>query len=88
METILYHRTKVCPKCGRELPIDEFPWRWFKQFNKLYRDCYCKECRRKMSKAHYWANHEEILAKVHEQRRREEKKKNQHGKGAAKQVGR
>lgn len=77
MEKITYNSTKVCPQCGRRLPIDWFPWRWYKPRENKYRDSYCKECRNRQAHEYYNKHREEILAKVHAKRKklREERMK-------------
>lgn len=41
--------TKVCTKCGKKKPIDEF-WNIFGKGYKNNKDYYCKECRGNLSK--------------------------------------
>ena len=42
--------TKICTKCGRELPIDQFNWR---DKSKGTRRADCKECHSNYMKDHY-----------------------------------
>lgn len=51
---------KVCKKCGRELPIGNFP-----RCSRLKsgRASYCKKCYRELSKAYYVANREKCKAR-------------------------
>lgn len=46
-------KTKICSRCKRELPIDNFSWRNKKTGR---RQSECKECHRKIAKEHYKKN--------------------------------
>lgn len=41
---------KVCTRCGEPKPIDEFGW---KNREKGWRQCYCRECMKEFRKEHY-----------------------------------
>lgn len=41
---------KICPKCEKEMPIEQFAW---KNKKSGTRSAYCKECHKDYSKEHY-----------------------------------
>lgn len=64
--------TKVCKRCGRELPLSEFNKR---KVAKDGYDCWCKECRKEYNKQ-YREEHKEEKAeymKQYEQEHKEER---------------
>lgn len=51
---------KICTKCKKEKPIEEFS----KQQRGLYgRKAYCRQCSSQLWKEHYWKNHDKIIEK-------------------------
>jgi len=53
--------TKVCPKCGRELPLSEFHKDKAKKYGL---DGYCKECKKEYLKVYRENHREEILKQM------------------------
>ena len=51
--------TKICSRCGRELPIEQFVWRDKK---KGTRRSHCKECHSNYMKERYYSKKNEIYS--------------------------
>ena len=62
--------TKVCKKCGRELPIEEF---YKDKRKKDGYSCWCKECFKQQQKQ-YYQEHKEEKAEYFKKRYQEHKK--------------
>ena len=54
--------TKVCPKCGRELPLSEF---YNDKTRKYGLRPYCKECQKEYAKLYRENNHNYVSKKQH-----------------------
>ena len=73
--------TKVCPKCGRELPLSDFYNNISKKDGK---DSICKECDKENRKKYYENNREKILEYQKEYYENNKGRRNKHKKEYAK----